>query len=187
MIQNAACPWLPHVENPLGPEVTRRHGKDRGEAFYQDALRYSQSMWIQGKPAQALLQLNKAWMSDLTDDEVLEKFPPPYQAMCWLMHAAAGGSAGYLGNPVRHFQHLASRMSGPRAELRSWRAWLCFHLAGRVLPEVGFPRDWEQMAREGLWIPSLAQVLDRLGRMGWPGEARIAARVLERVGADGRP
>ena len=81
MIQNAACPWLPPVENPLGPEVTRRHGKDRGEAFYQDALRYSQSMWVQGKPAQALLQLNKAWMSDLTDDEVLEKFPPPYQAM----------------------------------------------------------------------------------------------------------
>ena len=48
--------------------VTRRHGVERGAAFYQDALRYAQSLWISGKPAQAILQLDKAWMADLSDD-----------------------------------------------------------------------------------------------------------------------
>ncbi len=175
------------MEIPLGPEVTRRHGKERGAAFYQDALRYAQSMWRHGKPAQALLQMNKAWMSELTEFAVLEEFPPPYEAMRWVIERAADGSSGYLGNPVRHFQHLASRMSGPRAELRAWRAWLCFHAASRLLSAAEFPRDWEQIAREGLWVPSLAQVLEQLGRLGWPGEKALAERVCKPVAGSNFP
>ena len=169
MIRNCPCPFLPEVVEMLGPHVTRQHA-EKGAAFYQDALRYSQSLWIAGKPAQAMLQLNKAWMADLADGEVFGEFPPPYRALVWMMFHASTGNCGYLGNPVRHFQHLASRMSGPRAEVRSWRAWVCFHLAERVLNHAGFPRDGEQIAREGLWIPGFQRALSEIRRSGWKGE-----------------
>lgn len=158
--------------------MTRRHGDAKGVEFYLDALRFAQSQWISGKPAQAILQLNKAWMADLAGDEpVLEMQPSPYRALVWIMKTSAGGECGYLGNPVRHFQHLASRMSGPRAEIRSWRAWVCFHLAEFLLDGALFPRDGEQIAREGIWIPGMESVAGHLSRMGWKCETRIIGEI----------
>ncbi|NQX01306.1 hypothetical protein HQ447_11670 [bacterium] len=144
---------MPEIDAIHDFSITRRHGDDRGRAFYLDALRYAQSLWISGKPAQAILQLNKAWMADVAADDSL------YRALVWILQQAATGDCGYLGNPVRHFQHLASRMSGPRAEIRSWRAWLCFHLAEQTLNPAEYPRDGQQIAREGLWIPSFQRAL----------------------------
>ncbi len=145
----------------------------KGADFYLDALSFAQSQWISGKPAQAILQLNKAWMADLTGAEpILQTHPSPYRALVWIMKTAANGGHGYMGNPVRHFQHLASRMSGPRAEIRSWRAWLCFHLAEKTLS--GFPRDGEQLAREGLWIPGVRRTLHEVSAKGWEAEAKVA-------------
>ena len=122
----------------------------KGADFYLDALRYAQSQWLSGKPAQAILQLNKAWMADLSgrEPELLAN-PPPYQALAWILENASSCDCGYLGNPVRHFQHLASRMNGPRAEIRSWRAWVCFHLAESTLSRGEYPRDGEQDDRHG--------------------------------------
>lgn len=172
---NPPCPWLPEAEKVHDFTITRRHGRDRGPAFYQDALGYAQSQWVSGKPAQAILQLNKAWMADLSGAEaVLEKFPPPYRALVWIMRRSTAGNCGYLGNPVRHFQHLASRMSGPRAEIRAWRAWFCLHLAERVLPCGCFPRDGHQIAREGLWIPDAGRALQAVKSGGWRAEAKLA-------------
>lgn len=111
-------------------------------------------------------------MADLAaDDPVLRNHPSPYPALVWILKTATAGDRGYLGNPVRHFQHLASRMSGPRAEIRAWRAWLCFHLAEGVLDRAGFPRDGEQISREGLWIPGLQRTLAEVSKNGWSGEA----------------
>ncbi len=173
--RNPPCPWLPVAGEIHDFTITRRHGGDRGPAFYQDALGYAQSQWISGKPAQAILQLNKAWMADLAGAvAVLENFPPPYHALGWILRRCTDADCGYLGNPVRHFQHLASRMSGPRAEIRSWRAWLCMHLAERVLPPGFFPRDGHQIAREGLWIPGAGRALDAVRAGGWPAESRHA-------------
>ena len=152
--------------------LTRRHGHVRGADFYYDALCYAQSQWVHGKPAQAILQLNKAWMADLEGHEpILKTQPSPYRALVWILTTAATGDYGYLGNPVRHFQHLASRMPrGPRAEVRAWRAWLCFHLAEKVLNRAEFPRDGEQIAREGLWVPSFQRVKYEISQKGWAGE-----------------
>jgi hypothetical protein len=172
-MKNAPCPHLPEVAVLHDFTLTRRHGAEKGLAFYQDALSYAQSQWRAGKPAQAILQLNKAWMAQLPDSAPVFP-PPPYFALRWIIEQASSGQHGYLGNPVRHFQHLASRMSGPRAEIRAWRAWLCFHLAESILPRAHFPRDGEQLAREGLWIPSLDRVLEEIGKKGWPGEAAVA-------------
>lgn len=173
---NPACPWLPEVGEILDFSITRRHGHAKGAEFYLDALCYAQSQWRAGKPAQAILQLNKAWMADLpADDPVFEARQSPYRALVWILETASTCDCGYLGNPVRHFQHLASRMSGPRAEVRSWRAWFCFHLAEKILNSAEYPRDGEQIAREGLWIPSFQRVHTMLQIAGGPTEnpARI--------------
>lgn len=169
---NPACPCLPQISEIHDFSLTRRHGEAKGAGFYLDALRYAQSQWLAGKPAQAILQLNKSWMADLSDgDPVLLTNPPPYRALVWILEMASSGSCGYLGNPVRHFQHLASRMSGPRAEIRSWRAWVCMHLAEEILSRAEFPRDGEQIVREGLWIPSWGRARHEVSANGWPREA----------------
>ncbi|MEO5714253.1 MAG: hypothetical protein ABIT37_12270 [Luteolibacter sp.] len=171
-IRSIPCPWLPEISGIHDFSLTRRHGHVKGAEFYLDTLRFAQSQWISGKPAQAILQLNKAWMADLTGAEpVLKIHPSPYRALVWIMENAASGDRGFMGNPVRHFQHLASRISGPRAEIRSWRAWLCFHLAEKTLS--GFPRDGEQLVREGLWIPGVRRTLYEVRAKGWEAEANV--------------
>jgi hypothetical protein len=160
--------------------LTRRHGEAKGAKFYLDALRFAQSQWRVGKPAQAILQLNKSWMADLSGgDPVLRTNPTPYRALVWILEMASTGDGGYLGNPVRHFQHLASRMSGPQAEIRSWRAWACFHIAEEILDRAEYPRDGEQIAREGLWIPGFKRALQEVGGNGWPGEAEELGEALK--------
>lgn len=116
-------------------------------------------------------------MADLEGHEpVLKTHPSPYRALIWIIAGAASGDCGYLGNPVRHFQHLASRMAGgPRAEIRVWRAWCCFHLVEKVLHCGEFPRDGEQIVREGLWIPSWQRVQNEISKKGWPGEAEAVS------------
>lgn len=146
------CPHLP----PAIPGKPVSHGADRGTAFYLDALSFAQAYWLAGKPAQAILQLNRAFSADLAEgDAVLEAWPWPYAALAWILENAADGRRGFLGNPVRHFQHLATRMSGRNREVRSARAWRCFHMARRILGDRGeFPMDGRQLAREGLFVPS---------------------------------
>jgi len=169
--KNPPCPWLPEVGEAHDFTITRRHGDAKGAEFYLDALRFAQSQWVAGKPAQALLQINKSWMADLAaGDLVLNFHPSPYRALVWIMETASVMDCGYLGNPIRHFQHLASRMSGPRAEIRAWRAWLCFRLAEGILDPTKFPRDGGQIAREGLWIPGFHRARNEVSRLGWPGE-----------------
>lgn len=171
------CPHLPSVEGQVTAASMQAFRLDRGADFYRAALRYAQSLWLEGKPAQAILQLNKALSADLPDPvEVLAYSPWPYDALKWILEQNTDGA--FLGNPVRHFQHLASRMSGPRKEVRVWRAWACFHLSEASLDSESFPRDLEQMDREGLIIPELSEVLDALEEMGWPGEARQVAILL---------
>ena len=172
---NPACPWLPAVSGVHDVSIVRSHAGVKGADFYEAALRYAHFQWRTGKPAQALLQLNKAWMADLGEGgEIFETLPPPYRALAWMLEMAVAGECGFFGNPVRHFQHLASRMSGPRSEVRMWRAWVCFHLAEEILGNGEFPRDGRQIVREGLWIPSLEYSLSRLGEWGWPGEVESA-------------
>jgi len=163
-----ACPYLPAEVAGWTLERMRAQGRRRDGEFFRAACRCAQTLWLEGKPAQALLQLNRALAVEprfVASAEVL-----PYRAMRWIIEHAG---AGFLGNPVRHFQHLATRVNEPNRELRSWRAWACFHLARGVLDRAEFPRDEEQITAENLVVPTWAETLVALARVGVVGEAEL--------------
>jgi hypothetical protein len=168
-------PHLPPAPADLGPDHTRRHRGERGEQFHRACLELSQSFWQQEKPAQAILQLNKASM--------VPNRSAPFEALAWYLVNRKEGE--FIGNPVRHFQHLASRMSGEHANLRRWRAWTCFHLAEEILPAKAFPRDHEQIKKETLKIPAPAEVEKNLPFCD--SSALPAAKALVRNPAIKRP
>mgnify|MGYP001359209043 CR=1 FL=1 len=171
------CPELPPVEEVLTAAETAAFRRNYNSEFYYATLRYAQSLWLEGKAAQALLQLNKSFMADLRGDEtILAEWPLPYAAKVWVMSHCPEGD--FLGNPVRHYQHLATRMSGVRARLRRWRAWGCFHLAEKVLDQAANPRDERQIETEGVSIPPAAQVLESLEKVGLTGEAGLLKNAL---------
>lgn len=165
-----ACPHLPQLQRPLSAASIREAGKDRGAAFYHLALACSQALWLKGLPAQSILLMNRAFSSDLSGTETeMKKWPLPYAAMRWVMENRTEDQ--FIGNPRRHFQHLATRMVEPRRELRSWRAWACWHLACGCFPE--FPADEKQLAEEGVVEPTAEEIFANLERIGLPGEASL--------------
>lgn len=164
------CPYLPPVETPLRAASMRQCGAERGGAFYFLALQCAQSLWRQGLPAQSMLLLNRAFSADLRGGEaVLVEWPLPYAAMTWVMKHHR--EEDFIGNPRRHFQHLATRMVEPRRELRSWRAWGCWWAACRVFPEM--PADEQQLTGEGVVEPTEEEIAAQLGRLGIEGEVAV--------------
>ena len=48
---------------------TARYGPERRAEFYFDSLSFAQGYWMEGKPAQSILQLNKAFSAEISEDE----------------------------------------------------------------------------------------------------------------------
>lgn len=154
--------------------MTARHvtqlGNERGAPFYLASLQYAQCLWRRGLPAQAILQLNRAFAAEIAPNEpLLATWPLPYAAMAYVIRHAA--PEHFLGNPRRHFQHYATRMSGPRAALRTWRAWACWLLAREIHPTL--PADEDQLAKEGICEPDEAEICTQLIAHGHPREERV--------------
>ena len=164
----APCPFLPDAEEVISAASMKVFGKsDRGAAFYEQALRCGQSLWRQGFPAQALLQINRAFGADLQGDEsVLAHWPMPYRAAAWVMDQRL--SHQFIGNPRRHYQHLATRMVEPRKIPRSWRAWACWYLACHIYPD--YQADEKQLAEERVIEPTRAEIIAALALYGISGE-----------------
>lgn len=158
---NAPCPFLPEIDRVYKATDINALGSDRGPLFYETSLCYAQSQWRMGLPAQAMLQLNRALACCLPHEEpVLKRWPLPYQAMAWIIQQRPEGQ--FMGNPRRHFQHLATRMVPPHKELRTWRAWACWYLSKVLLPEVEHPADWKQIRHEGVVEPTFRQIREQL-------------------------
>jgi hypothetical protein len=159
------------IAAPLTAACLREFGRtDRGPAFYEMTLRYGQSQWLQGFPAQALLQVNRALGAAIAPgDPVLAQWPLPYAAAAWLLENHREGQ--FIGNPRRHYQHLATRMVEPRKALRTWRAWACWHIARCLLP--AFPADEMQLETEGIIEPTSSHIYQHLDTLGHPGEAAL--------------
>jgi RimJ/RimL family protein N-acetyltransferase len=160
---NTPCPLLPEVDHVWQPREVLSLGKDRGPVFYTASLHYAQSQWQRGLPAQAILQLNRALATALPGSEpVLQQWPLPYRAMAWMIQQQRDGQ--FMGNPRRHFQHLATRMVEPQKNLRVWRAWACWFLSKIILPEQLYPADHRQIRDEGIIEPTYHTILASLSR-----------------------
>lgn len=175
-----ACPHLPMPMRPLSAASIAEAGPDRGPAFYFLALECAQSLWLARLPAQALLLINRALSADLHGDEpVLHEWPPPYAAVAWVLRHHHPDD--FIGNPRRHYQHLATRMVEPRKELRTWRAWACWALARSIFPEL--PADEKQIIHEGVVEPTHQEIGVHLARLGLPGEEARWSNALAMAGA----
>ncbi len=162
------CPYLPRVDTVITAAATRDLGNDRGARFYEAALGYAQSLWKEGLPARSLLLINRALGSDLRNGEpILEAWPLPYAAVAWILLERRPDQ--FIGNPRRHWQHLATRMVAPRKEIRTWRAWGCWYLSRLVMPAL--PADEIQIAREGIVEPEFLEIREGLVKCGLEGEA----------------
>lgn len=202
---NAPCPLLPDIDRPYTASDLNAFNEERGPGFYETALKYAQSLWRTGFPAKSLLLINRALSLPLPATEcVLGRHPLPYRAATWLLFERPEGQ--FIGNPRRHWQHLATRMVEPHKELRTWRAWACWYLAKTILPEDEHPSDMKQIREEGVveptrdqiaenlkrlspaddverWAEALAEAEDRLDRTSKP---RVEARI-RRIGVDELP
>lgn len=156
----APCPYLPTItERYPASALASFRGKRKGFGFYQTSLQCAQSRWLEGFPAQAILMINRALSVDFStwpDEEraKLNDLSFPYQALAFIIRE--GGRYGFLGNPRRHFQHLATRMSGANLELRIARAWACWAIARKTLPDL--TADEKQLTEESITEPGLAEI-----------------------------
>jgi hypothetical protein len=133
---------------------------------------------LEGLPAQALLMLNRAFGARLEPEAAfLAENPIPYRAVVWILQR--GEAQGFIGNPRRHFQHLATRMSGHDPELRTARAWACWELAKAVNPD--WPPDHEQIEQESLIEPTREEVAKNLAVHGLQGEVEEWWQALNEV------
>jgi hypothetical protein len=177
------CPHFPADSANASAASIAALGSNRGPAFYEASLQYGQVLWLRGLPGQALLQANRAMGADVSaHDEGLTRWPMPYAAVRWLLENFQPGD--FIGNPRRHYQHLATRMLEPRKLQRSWRAWACWWISRIVLPEM--PADEEQLEREGVEEPTPEQIYHGLTAGGLAGEADLWLSVVETAAALGR-
>jgi hypothetical protein len=113
--------------------------------------------------ARAILSVDRALLADVSpDDGILQNHALPYRALAWMIMAAPGDSL--VGNPRVHYQHLADRIRGERAEQRSWRAWGMWHISCLARPE--FPADPKHNVVE----PTIDQIREGLETFGVSGE-----------------
>ena len=140
------------------------HRAEGGAELYARCLEYGQQLWLDGLPARALLAVDRALYCDVkgTEDAV-RAYPLPYAAIRWLVSQP---SEAFTGNARIHYQHLADRVRGERAELKKWRAWAAWALVRRARPEL--PGDPEHVVS----APSLEDIAAGLETQGIPGEAQ---------------
>lgn len=155
-------PYLPTPDRSYAAEDIQALGKDRSGTFYLTALNYAQCLWLQRFPAKALLLINRALSCHLADVP-LNREINPYQAVAWILRHRAEGN--FIGNPRRHYQHLATRMVEPHKELRTWRAWACWYLSCKILPSKDFPADHKQIVEESIIEPRRLDIESQLARL----------------------
>lgn len=145
-------------------------GKDT-PGFYFKALQYGNYLWQTGHAGRAILAVTRALYADINEEgPVLVDWPLPYAALKWII--AKHDSDDFPGNPRISFQHQASRLRGPRQELRRARAWAVWAIIRKARPSLpGDPAD-------PVVEPCEQEIQARLDEFGHPNEAELWARVL---------
>ncbi len=100
---------------------------------------------------------------------MLTAYPMPYRAIGWMVAQAA---EGFTGNARIHYQHLADRVRGERAELKRWRAWAAWAIVRQARPDL--PGD----PRHAVVEPGVAEIAARLPGLGGDAETAEWRRAL---------
>lgn len=162
---NEPCPFLPSCGRTLDWRDLAEHREVRGEELYLLCLEYAQQLWLDHLPARALLAVDRALYCDIpADAPALKAYPLPYEAIGWLVRQP---TQAFTGNPRVHYQHLADRVRGERAEIKKWRAWAAWAVVRRVRPDL--PADPAHAVRE----PTSDEVAAGLHAHGIAGEAEL--------------
>lgn len=166
MEKREGCPYLPPVSETMDWRSLNVFGQRRDGEFYHAALMYAQHLWQRGLSARALLAVDRALYADLVGSEPeLARWPLPYRVVGWMVQNNPANC--FIGNPRVHYQHLADRVRGARAEQKCWRAWACWSIVRKVMPEL--PADPNHDVLE----PSLEAIEDGLTRFGIEAERSI--------------
>lgn len=168
---NSPSPQLPNITHPLPITHTRTHRKNCGPEYLIACLELAQSLYRSGYPAQAILQLDKSFMANNINKTII------YKAIIWIIQNAPDNQ--FLGNPVRHFQHLATRMNmnQPNANRRIWQAWACLHLTEKHSKKQ-HPRDNHQITTENLTIPTIKITLKQMDNLVNSQESQALRKLL---------
>ena len=162
---NQPCPFLPSCGRPLSWRDLAEQRAAGGAELYALCLEYGQQLWLDGLPARALLAVDRALYCDVHGTEAaVVAYPLPYAAIRWLVSQP---SDAFTGNARVHYQHLADRVRGERAELKKWRAWAAWALVWQARPEL--PGDPKHAVAE----PTVAEIAAGLEAYGIAGEAQL--------------
>ena len=133
------CPFLPTCGRLLNWRDLSALRDKQGPELYRLCLEYGQQLWLDELPARALLAVDRALYCDVREgDVVLAQHAMPYRAIGWMVRQP---SDQFTGNARVHYQHLADRVRGERAELKKWRAWAAWAVTRHVRPDLaGDPR-----------------------------------------------
>jgi hypothetical protein len=133
------CPFLPTCGRLLNWRDLNALRDKQGPELYRLCLEYGQQLWLDELPARALLAVDRALYCDVREgDVVLAQHAMPYRAIGWMVRQP---SDQFTGNARVHYQHLADRVRGERAELKKWRAWAAWAVTRHVRPDLaGDPR-----------------------------------------------
>lgn len=142
--------------------------KDTPE-FYFKALQYGHYLWQTGYAGRAILAVTRALYAEIKEEDlILANWPLPYAALRWIV--ATHDSDDFPGNPRISFQHQASRLRGPRQELRRARAWAIWAIIRKARPSLpGDPAD-------PVVEPTEQEIQARLDEFGHPNETELWAR-----------
>ncbi|PXA05178.1 hypothetical protein DDZ13_04245 [Coraliomargarita sinensis] len=140
-------------------------------AFYYNALKYGHFLWQQGHAGRAVLAITRALYADISEeDPILSEWPLPYAALLWIFENHR--SDDFPGNPRVSFQHQATRLRGPRKELRRARAWATWALVCQARPDLkGDPHD-------PLPEPTHQDIRKLLEKFGHSNEASLWRQVI---------
>ena len=164
------CPFLPSCGRALSWRDLAIWREERGPELDLTCLEYGQRLWLDGLPARALLAVDRALYCDVApEDDAVVAYPLPYRAIGWMVGQPA---EGFTGNARVHYQHLADRVRGERADLKKWRAWAAWAIVRRVRPDL--PGDPKHLVTE----PTQADIEAGLRIYGVNGEIDEWRRAL---------
>lgn len=174
---NAPCPHLPSADAQMNHRCLTDLKDAPRPVFYFTALKYGHYLWLHGHAGRALLAITRALYADVPEgDPVLQTWPLPYRAIRWIAHTHP--EHDFPGNPRISYQHQATRMRGPRSDLRRARAWAVWALICQAKP--GLPADQSQ----GIQEPSQAQIAAALRTHGLANEAEYWLQCVADVPAE---